>query len=58
MDFFLCDMKVLLLFVSFNPLAFLQITVMNNVLQPTSVIEGRSNTSVHVIETECKAAIQ
>ena len=29
-DFCPCDMKVLLLYVSFNPVAFLQITVMNN----------------------------
>jgi hypothetical protein len=58
MDFSLCDMKVLLLSVSFNTLAILQITVMHNVLQPTSFIAGRANTSTHAIKTECKAVMQ
>lgn len=51
-------MKVLLLSVSFNTLAILQITVMHNVLQPTSFIAGRANTSTHAIKTECKAVMQ
>jgi len=58
MAFSICDMKVLLHSASFNPVAFLQITVINNLLQSTSVIEGRSNASAHVIETACKPIMQ
>jgi len=51
-------MKVLLPSVSFNPVAFLQITLMNNFLQSMSVIEGRSNASANVIETASMSVMQ
>lgn len=57
-DFSPCDMKVLLPSVSFNPVAFLQITLMNNFLQSMSVIEGRSNASANVIETASMSVMQ
>lgn len=51
-------MKVLLLSVSFNPVAFLQITVFNDFLQTMSVTEGRRNASAHVTETACMPVVQ
>jgi hypothetical protein len=57
-DFSPCDVKVLILSVSFNPVAFLQITVINDFLQPMSVIEERCNASAHVTETGCMPVMQ